>query len=221
MAAGEQTIDAALVVIAKEPIAGRVKTRLSPPLSPAEACGLAEAALLDTLAVMRATPAARRFLLLDGAVGDWPLQGIEVLQQRGGGLAARLADGFADVDGPALLIGMDTPQITPQLLCDGLRRLASQDHDAVLAHTHDGGYWTIGLCRPDRRVFEGVPMSTASTGAAQLERLRELGLRTRILPTLRDIDRYEDALVVASEAPATRFAQAFAALAHGAIEVAV
>ncbi len=81
MAAGEQTIDAALVVIAKAPIAGRVKTRLSPPLSPAEACGLAEAALLDTLAVMRGAgrargPAARR------AVGDWPLHGVEVLQQR-------------------------------------------------------------------------------------------------------------------------------------------
>ncbi len=208
-------IDAALLVLAKAPRAGFVKTRLCPPLAPAQAAELAEAALLDTLAVVAATPVAHRVLVLDGEPGAWIPPGIDVLPQRSGGLAARLADAFADVSSPALLIGMDTPQVTPELLRAGLDRLEEPENDAVLGHTEDGGYWAIGLRRADRHVFAGVPMSSDCTGAAQLARLRELGLRVGHLPQLRDVDRYEDAVMVAREAPATRFAAAVAAVAQG------
>ena len=175
----------------------------------------------DTLAAVLATRAARRVLVLEGEPGGWLPDGVEVLPQRGGDLAARLADAFEEVGGPALLVGMDTPQLTPQLLAAGLELLACEDCDAVLGPTVDGGYWAIGLERPDRRVFAGVPMSQPDTGAIQLDRLRELGLRTRALVELRDVDCYEDAFAVAGLAPGGGFARALAALERDLLKAAV
>ena len=76
---------------------------------------------------------------------------------------------------------MDTPQVTPELLDAGLAGLAD-GADAVLGAAHDGGYWAIGLERPDARVFHGVPMSEPHTGAVQRERLAALGLRDALPP---------------------------------------
>jgi uncharacterized protein len=201
-----------LLVIAKAPVAGRVKTRLCPPCTPAEAAALAAAALADTLAAAAAAAgAARRVLVLDGAPGDWVPPGFDVVAQRGDGLAERLAAAFADAGGPSLLIGMDTPQVTPALLDAGMAALA--DADAVLGPACDGGYWAIGLRRPDAAVFRGVPMSAATTGAVQRARLAARGLRTAVLPRLRDVDTIADARAVAAAAPGGRFADALDALA--------
>jgi rSAM/selenodomain-associated transferase 1 len=194
----------ALVVIAKAPVPGRVKTRLCPPCSPGQAAALAEAALRDTLDAVRATPAARRVVVLDGAPGAWLGPGLEVLAQRGDGLDERLAAAFADVGGPALVVGMDTPQVTPALLEAGLRALG--DNPAVLGDAHDGGFWALGLRSPDPRLLVGVPMSTAHTGGAQRARLLGFGLRPGTLPALADVDDIAGARAVAATAPSTRFA---------------
>ncbi|MGK2936493.1 MAG: TIGR04282 family arsenosugar biosynthesis glycosyltransferase [Solirubrobacteraceae bacterium] len=199
---------AALIVIAKAPVPGRVKTRLCPPCTPAQATALAEAALSDTLAAVAATPAARRVCVLDGEPGPWLPDRIEVIPQRGNGLGERLAAAFDDVGGPALLIGMDTPQVTPSDLADGLAALRAPGADAVLGLAPDGGYWAIGLRWPDATVFSGVPMSTPRTGAAQRARLLEAGRRVRLLPELRDVDTIADARAVAAAAPGGRFAVA-------------
>ncbi len=198
----------ALLVIAKAPTAGRAKTRLCPPLSLSQAAELAEAALCDTLEAMLRTPAPRRVLVLDGPPGDWLPPGLEVIPQRDVGFAERLAGAFEDVGEAAFLVGMDTPQLTPAMLTSALQELAAPASDAVLGLCEDGGYWGIGLRRPDGRVFAGVPMSTARTGECQRLRLAELGLRTRALPVLRDVDCHADALAVAAQAPASRFAGA-------------
>jgi rSAM/selenodomain-associated transferase 1 len=200
-----------LVVIAKAPRPGRSKTRLCPPCTPRQAATLARAALADTLDAVRATPAVRHVLVLDGEPGDWLPSGFEVVAQRGGGLDERLANAFEDVGGPALLIGMDTPQVTPLDLSAGLTALERLGVDAVLGPAPDGGYWAIGLREADPRAFLGVPMSTASTCGAQRARLTSLGLRVRALPPLRDVDRIADARAVAALAPAGRFARALAA----------
>lgn len=200
------------MVIAKEPAPGRSKTRLCPPLEPAQAAALAGAALEDTLAAAAATPVARRVLVLEGRAGDWLPDGVEVIAQRGEGLADRLTAAFADVAQPALAIGMDTPQVTPALLGAALTALERPRVDAVLGPARDGGYWAIGLCAADASVFAGVPMSAPNTAAAQRARLAELGLRHVALPLLRDVDGIEDARAVAGLAPATRFAAAVASL---------
>jgi uncharacterized protein len=197
---------ATLIVIAKAPVPGRVKTRLCPPCTPREAAALAEAALRDTLDAAARCRAARRVLALDGAPGAWLPPGFDVAAQRGSGLAERLGHAFAAVTGPAFLVGMDTPQLTPALLDAGLAACAA--HDAVLGPAPDGGYWGIGLRAPDPAVFAGVPMSTAATGARQLARLAALGLETVLLPALRDVDTIADARAVARAVPGSRFAAA-------------
>lgn len=201
----------ALAVIAKAPVPGRVKTRLCPPYTPAQAAELAGAALLDTLAAVRAVPAVRRLVVLDGTL---PFPGLEVVAQRGRGLDERLAHAFTDVGAPTFLVGMDTPQVTPALLRAGLDALSWAD--AVLAPALDGGYWGIGLRAPDPRVFLGVPMSADHTLAAQRTRLADLGLRVAELPALRDVDTWADAERVAAAAPATRFARAYLGACAGA-----
>jgi rSAM/selenodomain-associated transferase 1 len=195
-----------VIVLAKAPVPGRVKTRLCPPCDPEQAAALAEAALVDTLRSVRATRCERRVLVLDGVPGPWLPVGFDVLPQRGDGLDERLAHAFTDTGTGGVLIGMDTPQVTPTRLTAALRGLAAPGVDAVLGPSVDGGWWGLGLRTPDPAVFRGVPMSTPHTGDAQRARLHELRFRTVTLPTLRDVDDFEDALAVARTAPASRFA---------------
>jgi glycosyltransferase A (GT-A) superfamily protein (DUF2064 family) len=107
---------------------------------------------------------------------------------------------------------MDTPQLTPGLLQHAAAALASDNVDAVLGPALDGGYWTIGLKRPDTEVFSGIPMSDADTCRAQCGRLDELGLRWRKLMPLNDVDTFADARLVARIDPGTRFAATLQAL---------
>ncbi|MFD7032720.1 DUF2064 domain-containing protein [Streptomyces sp. NPDC059917] len=206
------TTGTTLLVIAKEPLPGRVKTRLTPPFSPAGAASLAEAALADTLDVVAGTPAARRVLVLDGRPGPWLPSGFEVVAQCAGTLDERLAAAFAGCAGPALLIGMDTPQVTPELLAVATGPRAWATYDAWFGPAVDGGFWALGLAVPDPGLLRGVPMSVPGTGAAQYERLRAAGLRVGRLPVLRDVDDAEDARLVAAAAPRSRFAAVHAGL---------
>jgi glycosyltransferase A (GT-A) superfamily protein (DUF2064 family) len=190
-----------LLVIAKQPVPGRVKTRLVPPCTHEQAASLAEAALADTLHAVLMVPARRRVLVLEGRPGPWLPAGFDVVAQCAGPLDERLAGAFAAVRGPALLIGMDTPQVTPDLLT-----VDWQAADAVFGPAADGGFWALGLRVPDPALLRGVPMSTTSTGAIQRARLVAAGLRVADLPSLRDVDTAADAVAVARQAPQSRFA---------------
>lgn len=207
---------ATLIVIAKQPVPGRVKTRLCPPCSPRQAAAIAEAALRDTLAAVAATPAERRVVALDGVPGPWLAPGFEVVPQVAGGLGERLEAAFAGCDGPAFLVAMDTPQVTPVLLTRALTALAAPGVDAVLGPTPDAGYWGVGFAGRAPGAFHGVPMSSPHTLAAQIARLDALGLATRMLPPLEDVDSFDDARRVASAAPETRFAAAVRESGHAA-----
>ena len=136
------------------------------------------------------------------------------MPQRGDRLADRLAHAFDAIGGPTFLVGMDTPQLDASTVSAAIELLARPDTDAVIGPALDGGWWSIGLRRPDRRAFHGVEMSTSGTYAQQLARLAELELRTRVLSPLRDVDDFGDALAVAELAPATRFARAVRALEY-------
>ncbi|MET7683449.1 DUF2064 domain-containing protein [Streptomyces sp. NPDC005423] len=203
---------ATLLVIAKEPLPGRVKTRLTPPYTPQEAAVLAEASLTDTLHALLRTPARRRVLVLDGRPGPWLPPGFDVVPQGPGGLDERIAGAFARCDdGPALLVGMDTPQLTPDLLLP----VGRDGHDAWFGPAADGGFWALGLADPARNgsLVRGVAMSTGRTGAVQRLRLTRAGLTVRDLPVLRDIDTAADAAEVAGVCPpGSRFAAALASL---------
>ncbi len=147
-------------------------------------------------------------LALDGELGSWAPTGFDVVPQTAGDLAARLSGAFACVTGPALVIGMDTPQLTSGMLRHAVDTLLGPAVDAVLGHTIDGGWWTLGLRDPRVPAFTGVPMSTRDTGQHQAARLSSLGLRTRALTAETDVDTFADARTVASRIPASGFARA-------------
>jgi rSAM/selenodomain-associated transferase 1 len=201
-----------IVVLAKEPRPGRVKTRLQARFSPEQAAALAAAALSDTLAAVRACRVRRRVLAWDGDPTGWD-RGFEVVAQPDGKLGARLASAFSAVQTarpgePTLLIGMDTPQIEPSLLEHRWGRA-----DAVLGLSDDGGFWAIGLRDVDPYdVFDGIEMSTSRTGATQLARLLDLGLSVQLLPPLRDVDEPADAELVAERHPQLRFSRQYQSL---------
>jgi uncharacterized protein len=210
---------AQVIVIAKQPVPGRVKTRLTPPFSPRQAAGLAAAALADTLAAVAQVPAVRRVLALDGTAGDWLPPGFDVIAQHGRGLDERLAAAFgqayAQLPVPMVLIGMDTPQVSPGMLEAAIRRLATGAADAVFGPAADGGFWLLGLRRPDPALLLGVPMSAADTGQAQLARLTDAGLRVCWLPLCTDVDDEATARAVAAQIPCSHFAAALRPMLAG------
>ncbi|MGB2567067.1 TIGR04282 family arsenosugar biosynthesis glycosyltransferase [Micromonospora citrea] len=213
-----------LLVVAKAPVPGAVKTRLCPPATPDRAARIAAAALRDTLDVVAATAGVTPVLALAGRLADGvdaaaltaATAGWTVLPQRGVDLAERLACAHADVadafPGRAVLqVGMDTPQLTPASLAGAVRRLA--DVDAVLGRAADGGWWALGLRDPRRAaVLRAVPMSTADTGRLTRAALTRDGVRVAPLPVLRDVDGWADALAVAAATPGGRFARQVAAV---------
>src|SRR5690242_346507 len=171
-----------VVVLAKSPVPGRVKTRLLPTFTGVEAAALAAAAIRDTLdAVARLGP-RRTVLAWDGPHTPWMPPKICVVPQRGSRLDERLEHIFEDVyaterdrEVSVLLVGMDTPQMTARDLD------VAWDRDAVLGPSRDGGYWAIGFRHYTPGAIVGVPMSTMRTGALQRERLEKLGLRVGML----------------------------------------
>lgn len=204
-----------ILVMAKTPVPGRVKTRLCPPCTPEQAARIAAAALADTLDTAGAVAAGAHLLVVDG---DYPApSGWAALSQHGGPLGDRLADAFADARTPgtaALLIGMDTPQLSAAGHLGTALGLLGDDRetDAVLGPADDGGWWALGLRDPGHaEVLRTVPTSTATTGDRTLTALRRRGLRVRLLPRLRDVDTAADARAVAAMCPpGSRFARAVA-----------
>ena len=187
-----------LLVMAKSPVPGRVKTRLCPPCTPEEAASIASAALHDTLTAVAACGVERRILALDGEPGPWIPDGFEVVAQVDGSFDVRLTAAWEAAGGPGLQIGMDTPQVTALLLDECLAALleGSDPPGAALGAADDGGWWAIGLHRPHPQAFMGVEMSLSTTGLAQANRLRSLGLYVADLPALRDLDTWDDALAI-------------------------
>lgn len=198
---------AQLLVLAKQPVAGQVKTRLCPPLTPDQAATVALAALEDTLDAVRRTAVDRRVLVVDG---DFDAPGLASQPQRRGGLDARIAGAFDDAWAaqplPMLLIGMDTPQVDEVVLAKALSTLLSPGVDAVLGAATDGGWWALGLRSPCGPLIAGVPTSRADTGQLQLDRLLAAGLHVEPLPVLQDVDMVSDLHPVAALVPRSRFA---------------
>ncbi|GAA3814674.1 TIGR04282 family arsenosugar biosynthesis glycosyltransferase [Nocardioides panacisoli] len=202
------------LVLAKAPVAGRVKTRLAASVGPAAAARLAAAALLDTLDAMAAAfgPARCRLALngrLEDAVGGEDLlaalAGWTVVPQHGDTLGARIAHACAGAGGPVVQVGMDTPQVGVRLLAEVAAAL--DETDAVLGPAVDGGWWVLGLREPAHAAaIADVPMSTPTTGTDTRDALLAAGLTVATAPRLRDIDHLDDLLAVRRLAPAARFA---------------
>jgi uncharacterized protein len=207
-----------VLVVAKAPHPGRVKTRLGAVIGERPAAEVAAAALLDTLATCREAVGPDRCVAavagdLAGAVREHELRaalaGWTVVPQRGDDFAARLAAAHHDAGpGPVVQVGMDTPQLSTALLLEVAAGL--DDHDAVLGPAPDGGWWVLGLRDPAHAAaLTGVPMSTPTTGRDTASALRAAGLDVAEGPVLDDVDTVADADAVLRSAPDGEFARAW------------
>ncbi len=207
-----------LLVVAKAPEPGKAKTRLAATVGDRVAAEIAAAALLDTLDAVAAAPVAARVVAftgdLDGAACAAEirqrLESFTVIAQRGEQFADRLANAHADsADGyPVLQIGMDTPQVTAELLSGCARELL--DAPAVLGLAHDGGWWALGVAEPGMaECLRAVPMSRADTGELTLQALRRSGVEVTRVQPLPDVDVVDDVAAVREACgPRSRFARA-------------
>ncbi|MQA12930.1 MAG: DUF2064 domain-containing protein [Pseudonocardiaceae bacterium] len=217
-----------LLVVAKAPEPGHAKTRLSPPATEGQAADIAAASLLDTFRAVRSADGAAAAVALTGTMARArrrdelaaALHAATVLRQRGDGLAARLAAAHADASTalpgrPVLQIGMDTPQLTGDLLARCARPLRRRGGpDAVLGPACDGGWWALGVADPQHaELLRAVPMSRPDTGELTLRALRSAGLRVELLDELDDVDTMTDARRVAAQLAGSRFAEAVSAVA--------
>lgn len=199
-----------IVIIAKECLPGKVKTRLHPDVTYQQAAELATASLTDTISLVQKLPTTRRILAWQGNPKAVPKEatGFEILPQVEGTLDHKLAAIFNTIKEPLLLIGMDTPQLTLQYF-DQIYGAPESPKEAWIGLAEDGGFWALAMTKPNGDLIKGVPMSQTSTGQNQLQRLQEARLTIGFLPKVNDIDTIEDARQVAVLAPQTRFAQTY------------
>jgi glycosyltransferase A (GT-A) superfamily protein (DUF2064 family) len=218
--AGDFVISAAVLVVAKAPVPGLAKTRLAATIGAERAADVAAAALLDTLDAVADAPVAARVVAMTGDLDEAArsaeiarrLQGFTVIGQRGDDFAARLANAHADASAavgglPVLQLGMDTPQVTAELIADCGKTLCGAD--AVLGMAFDGGWWVLGLHDPvAAQCLCEVPMSQPDTGAVTLGALRHTGLDVRLVQELADVDTIGDVEAVRRVCPpGSRFHQ--------------
>lgn len=198
-----------LGIFVKAPVPGQVKTRLCPPLTVQDAASLYAAMLADTLRLAAASPAERILLFHDGGRPHEylpptiaaALRGRAVeLEQCPGDLGQRLDAAIRDAqsrgDLPLLLLGSDSPDLPAGMLEGTLR--AGAEYDVTLGPAADGGLWCIGLRRPAAGLFQGVPWSQATTGAALQQRAERLGLSRWTAPPWHDVDTWEDLQALAA-----------------------
>lgn len=193
----------ALVVFAKAPLVGQVKTRLFGALTPEQATALYVCFLQDTFALMEAVQAEREQLALvlcytpadeieAFEVAD--LEGGVLLAQRGADLGARLHNCCADLleSGfhSVVMLGADSPTLPAAFVADAFVQL--QTNSIVVGPTTDGGYYLIGLTRSHPELFAQVDWSSATVLAATQARAEALGLSLSLLPEWYDVDTPED-----------------------------
>lgn len=187
-----------LLIFAKQPVAGRTKTRLCPPLSHAAAAELYACFLRDTLALARQVPASSRVIVYQPEeAADYfaaLAPDFALLPQQGADLGERMDRCFTTVlgagPGAAVLIGSDIPTLPVAHVNRAFALLGA--HDLVFGPSDDGGYYLIGMHRPHSRLLREVTMSTPTVLRDTLAIAAELGLRAALLPGWYDVDTPAD-----------------------------
>jgi rSAM/selenodomain-associated transferase 1 len=191
------------VIMAKEPVPKKVKTRLTPPLTPHEAADLYRCFLQDRLLAtdvlcdvdiaIAYTPArARKFF------ADFCPEGFGLFAQHGRNLGEKLchifqkklSEGYAAVS----VMGSDSPDLPNRLVQTSFESMLAQRADLVLGPCPDGGYYLIGATKFYPQLFSGIPWSTDKVLATTLEKATHLGLKTELLPPWNDLDTFQDLL---------------------------
>jgi rSAM/selenodomain-associated transferase 1 len=191
----------ALVVMAKTPLPGMVKTRLVPPLSLEEAAELYRCLLLDVLDGLKFFARADLFVAFTPAISapvfrELVSPSFICFPQRGEDLGERMNNVFVDLRTKGYkhiaIIGGDLVPLPSRFLEEAFVRLERSDTDVVLGPSRDGGYYLIGMNRPIPEIFEGIAWSSGSVLSSTIQKLSKLGLKPPLLPLWFDIDTPED-----------------------------
>jgi rSAM/selenodomain-associated transferase 1 len=190
----------ALAVMTKAPQAGRVKTRLTPPLLPEEAAALNTCFLRDTATAIERTVkenSAQGIAVYTPVGAEAAYAGIlpesfRLVPQRGDAFGERLAAATEDLFrigfDSLCLIDSDSPTLPEAAFAQAVQLLARAEDSIVLGPSDDGGYYLIGLKKLHRRVFEGIDWSTDRVLEQTIEAARERDLSVHLLPTWYDVD---------------------------------
>jgi rSAM/selenodomain-associated transferase 1 len=194
---------ALVVVVAKEPVPGKVKTRLTPEISPAEAADLYRCFILDRIKGIGSLAGVDRAVAYTpedalGAFSALPLDGFELFAQRGADLGERLNNIFQDKLSSGYeavsIVDSDSPDLPNRLIRESLQLLFSKQAEVVFGPCHDGGYYLVGMRKPHPELFRDIPWSTVSVLSTSLEKSRALGLDVKLLSFWNDLDTFEDLL---------------------------
>lgn len=185
--------------MAKEPVPGQVKTRLSPELTPQEAAALYRCFLQDSISEMgningvdRAiayTPATARTTfaeLTDNRFSLFPQQEVELGQRMFTIFQEQTAQGYEVV----CIMDSDSPDLPKEIVGAAFRLLAAGKADVVLGPCTDGGYYLLGMKHPHPELFIGIPWSSGGVLTATMQKAKKVGLKTALLPPWSDIDTY-------------------------------
>ena len=197
----DKLVKSLVVIVAKEPIPGKVKTRLSPEISAADAAALYRCFLLDRIEGIGTLTGVDRGVAYapEEALGTFsamPLDGFDLFPQRGAGLGERLnnifQDKLANGYGAVSIVDSDSPDLPNSLIRESLQLLLSNQAEVVFGPCHDGGYYLVGMRKPHPELFRNIPWSTSSVLSLSLEKSRKLGLNVKLLSFWNDLDTFED-----------------------------
>jgi rSAM/selenodomain-associated transferase 1 len=191
----------ALLIFAKKPVAGTVKTRLSPPLSAGDAATLYRCMLGDTLDKVAVLRDVEPFLFYQPAEGAedffrnrYPR--VTLFPQEGTGLGERMENAFGRVlsagFGAAAAVGTDAPDLPLEYVEQAFRFLAEGRADVVFGPASDGGYYLVAMGRLMPELFRGIPWSTGEVLRESMETAAAAGIRTVTLPLWHDVDTVAD-----------------------------
>jgi rSAM/selenodomain-associated transferase 1 len=191
-----------LVVVAKAPLPGNVKTRLFPFLSPFEAAELYKCFLEDSIVEMsdlhgECDTAIAYTPETAGKAFDYvSLDGFGLFAQRGNDLGERLSNIFIEKLSEGYeavsIIGSDSPDLPKSLVMESFRLLSSGHSDVVFGPCDDGGYYLVAMKKACPELFAGIPWSTGGVLSMSIEKAEKLGMRTALLARWNDIDNFED-----------------------------
>ena len=197
----DKQMEKLLVIVAKQPVPGRVKTRLFPKLSPEAAADLYRCFLQDRIQEVIS------FNGVDRAIAYTPedaketfasltSDGFELFAQQGKHLGERLNNIFMEKLSQGYevvsIVDSDSPDLPKTLINESFELLLSRQADIVLGPCYDGGYYLVGMRKPHPELFRNIPWSTENVLSVTLERARRMGLNVKLLSIWNDLDTFED-----------------------------
>lgn len=195
-----------LIIFAREPVPGKVKTRLAQSIGDRAAAGIYSAMLSDTVHKAALLDNVRIMIFWATENGDVPefsnLPGVETFVQSGEDLGKRMDNAFNAAFSHGVsrccIIGSDSPDLPIEFLSQAFDSLDESDTDIVYGPAEDGGYYLLGMKQLWSPLFKNMQWSSPAVMVETVKLINKLGLKSHRLPQWHDIDTYDDLLKISA-----------------------